>query len=76
MDFCSYMKTSSVLCLVSANNCALEKVSPSVAEELSFEVSFSETIVIDDKEKEKQKKQRIKKDDCILPVSSNTRMTK
>ncbi|XP_040209927.1 rho GTPase-activating protein 28 isoform X1 [Rana temporaria] len=52
---------------VTSNNCALEKVSPSVAEELSFEVSFSETIVIDDKEKEKQKKQRIKKDDCILP---------
>ncbi|PIO30980.1 hypothetical protein AB205_0206390 [Aquarana catesbeiana] len=57
---------------VTSNNCA----SPSVAEELSFEVSFSETIVIDDKEKEKQKKQRIKKDDCILPVSSYTGLTK
>ncbi|XP_018409471.1 PREDICTED: rho GTPase-activating protein 28 [Nanorana parkeri] len=52
---------------ITSNNCALEKVSPSVAEELSFEVSFSETIVIDDKDKEKQKKHRIKKDDCILP---------
>ncbi|CAH2284848.1 rho GTPase-activating 28 [Pelobates cultripes] len=52
---------------VTSNSCVLEKSSPSVAEELSFEASFSETIVLDDKEKEMQKNQRIKKEDCILP---------
>ncbi|XP_063307613.1 rho GTPase-activating protein 28 [Pelobates fuscus] len=52
---------------VSSNSCVLEKSSPSIAEELSFEASFSETIVLDDKEKEMQKNQRIKKEDCILP---------
>ncbi|XP_063779579.1 rho GTPase-activating protein 28 isoform X1 [Pseudophryne corroboree] len=52
---------------VTSNSCAFEKISQSVAEELSFEVSFSETIVIDDKEKERQKNQRLKRDDCILP---------
>ncbi|XP_068093306.1 rho GTPase-activating protein 28 isoform X2 [Hyperolius riggenbachi] len=52
---------------VTTNNCGLEKVNPSVAEELSFEVSFSETIVVDHKEKEKQRNHRIKKDDCVLP---------
>ncbi|KAM4706287.1 rho GTPase-activating protein 28 isoform 2-T2 [Rhinophrynus dorsalis] len=52
---------------ITTNNCTLEKASTSVAEELSFEVSFSEAIVIDDKEKESQKNQRIKKDDSALP---------
>uniref|UniRef100_A0A8C5PJ47 Rho GTPase activating protein 28 n=1 Tax=Leptobrachium leishanense TaxID=445787 RepID=A0A8C5PJ47_9ANUR len=52
---------------VTSNSCPLEKASPSVAEELSFEVSFSESIVWDEKEKELQKKHRIKKEDCILP---------
>ncbi|XP_073535164.1 rho GTPase-activating protein 28 isoform X2 [Phyllobates terribilis] len=50
---------------VTPNSCTLEKINPAVAEELSFEVSFSEAIVTDDKEK--QLNQRIKKDDCILP---------
>ncbi|XP_077126345.1 rho GTPase-activating protein 28 isoform X2 [Ranitomeya variabilis] len=50
---------------VTPNSCTLEKINPAVAEELSFEVSFSEAIVTDDKEK--QPNQRIKKDDCILP---------
>ncbi|KAM8967778.1 rho GTPase-activating protein 28 [Pelodytes ibericus] len=52
---------------VTSNSYVFEKISPSVAEELSFEVSFSETIVVDDKEKERQKNQRFKKEDCILP---------
>ncbi|XP_075069427.1 rho GTPase-activating protein 28 isoform X1 [Mixophyes fleayi] len=52
---------------VTSNSCALEKINQSVAEELSFELSFSETIVIDDKEKERQKKQRMKREDCVLP---------
>ncbi|CAJ0966333.1 unnamed protein product [Ranitomeya imitator] len=52
---------------VTPNSCTLEKINPAVAEELSFEVSFSEAIVTDDKEK--QPNQRIKKDDCILPIS-------
>ncbi|XP_030069075.1 rho GTPase-activating protein 28 isoform X2 [Microcaecilia unicolor] len=43
------------------------KDSPSIAEELSFEVSFSESIVVDDKKREYQKNQRIKKDDSALP---------
>nr|XP_033789901.1 rho GTPase-activating protein 28 isoform X3 [Geotrypetes seraphini] len=43
------------------------KGNPSIAEELSFEVSFSESIVVDDKKKEYQKNQRIKKDDSALP---------
>ncbi|KAG9479043.1 hypothetical protein GDO78_012614 [Eleutherodactylus coqui] len=50
---------------VTSNSCTLEKINPAVAEELSFEISFSETIITDDKEK--QMNQRIKKDDCILP---------
>ncbi|KAM9307640.1 rho GTPase-activating protein 28 [Gastrophryne carolinensis] len=50
---------------VTSNNCSLEKVSPSVAEELSFEVSFSESITID--KEEKQRNHRIKKEDCVLP---------
>ncbi|XP_069476794.1 rho GTPase-activating protein 28 isoform X2 [Ambystoma mexicanum] len=45
----------------------LEKASPSVAEELSFEVSFSEAIVVDHKIRECPKTQRIKKDDSALP---------
>ncbi|XP_078543664.1 rho GTPase-activating protein 28 isoform X2 [Lissotriton helveticus] len=45
----------------------LEKASPSVAEELSFEVSFSEAIAGDNKIQEIPKNQRIKKDDSALP---------
>ncbi|XP_029446890.1 rho GTPase-activating protein 28 isoform X2 [Rhinatrema bivittatum] len=55
---------------VNTNNfldCGLDKDSPSVAEELSFEVSFSESVVVDDKKREYQKNQRIKKDDSALP---------
>ncbi|KAJ1204277.1 hypothetical protein NDU88_008058 [Pleurodeles waltl] len=45
----------------------LEKASPSVAEELSFEASFSEAIAVDNKIQEFPKNQRIKKDDSALP---------
>ncbi|KAM4687890.1 rho GTPase-activating protein 28 [Discoglossus pictus] len=48
-------------------SCVVEKSNPSIAEELSFEVTFSEAIVIDDKDKDCQKNQRIKKDDSALP---------
>ncbi|OCT56498.1 rho GTPase-activating protein 28 isoform X1 [Xenopus laevis] len=49
------------------NSCSIEKPSPSVAEELSFEVSFSEAVVVDGKDKDCEKNQRIKKDDSALP---------
>ncbi|KAG8442155.1 hypothetical protein GDO86_011090 [Hymenochirus boettgeri] len=50
---------------VTNTSCTLEKPCPSVAEELSFEISFSEAIV--DGDKESQKNQRIRKEDSALP---------
>ncbi|MEE6464423.1 hypothetical protein FKM82_006255 [Ascaphus truei] len=52
---------------VHSGSCTLEKASPSLAEELSFEASFSEAIVVDHEEKESKKNPRIKKDDSALP---------
>ncbi|XP_044522726.1 rho GTPase-activating protein 28 [Gracilinanus agilis] len=47
-------------------DCGLDKDTPSVAEELSFEVSFSESITEIPKEKEGPKTQRFKKEDSSL----------
>ncbi|XP_027702920.1 rho GTPase-activating protein 28-like isoform X4 [Vombatus ursinus] len=47
-------------------DCGLDKDTPSVAEELSFEVSFSESITEIPKEKEGLKSQRFKKEDSSL----------
>ncbi|XP_007487754.1 rho GTPase-activating protein 28 isoform X3 [Monodelphis domestica] len=47
-------------------DCGLDKDTPSVAEELSFEVSFSESITEIPKEKEGLKTQRFKKEDSSL----------
>ncbi|XP_028922391.1 rho GTPase-activating protein 28 isoform X2 [Ornithorhynchus anatinus] len=54
---------------VNSNSCldfGLEKDTPSVAEELSFELSFSECITEVPKEKESQKIQKFKKEDSSL----------
>uniref|UniRef100_A0A8C3TK16 Rho GTPase activating protein 28 n=1 Tax=Chelydra serpentina TaxID=8475 RepID=A0A8C3TK16_CHESE len=48
-------------------DCGLDKDSPSVTEELSYEVSFSESITVLPKNRERQKNQRFKKDDSALP---------
>uniref|UniRef100_A0A8B9NX75 Rho GTPase activating protein 28 n=1 Tax=Apteryx owenii TaxID=8824 RepID=A0A8B9NX75_APTOW len=56
--------------LFSANSCldcGLDKGSPSVTEELSYEVSFSESVTVVPKTREWQKNQRFKKDDSALP---------
>uniref|UniRef100_A0A8D0KWU0 Rho GTPase activating protein 28 n=1 Tax=Strix occidentalis caurina TaxID=311401 RepID=A0A8D0KWU0_STROC len=58
--------------LFSANSCldcGLDKGSPSITEELSYEVSFSESITIFAKTQEWPKNQRFKKEDSALPVS-------
>ncbi|XP_026517002.1 rho GTPase-activating protein 28 isoform X1 [Terrapene carolina triunguis] len=55
---------------VSSNSCldcGLDKDSPSVTEELSYEVSFSESITVVPKNRERQNNQRFKKDDSALP---------
>ncbi|KAM7177000.1 rho GTPase-activating protein 28 isoform 1-T1 [Macrochelys suwanniensis] len=55
---------------VSSNSCldcGLDKDSPSVTEELSYEVSFSESITVLPKNRDRQKNQRFKKDDSALP---------
>ncbi|NXJ92785.1 RHG28 protein, partial [Corythaixoides concolor] len=55
---------------VSSNSCldcGLDKGSPSVTEELSYEVSFSESITVLLKSQEWLKKQRFKKEDSALP---------
>ncbi|XP_067403674.1 rho GTPase-activating protein 28 isoform X2 [Emydura macquarii macquarii] len=55
---------------VSSNGCldyGLDKDSPSVTEELSYEVSFSESITVVPKNRERQNKQKFKKDDSALP---------
>ncbi|XP_039382972.1 rho GTPase-activating protein 28 isoform X7 [Mauremys reevesii] len=55
---------------VSSNSCldcGLDKDSPSVKEELSYEVSFSESITVVPKNRERQNNQRFKKDDSALP---------
>uniref|UniRef100_A0A8D0L2Z8 Rho GTPase activating protein 28 n=1 Tax=Sphenodon punctatus TaxID=8508 RepID=A0A8D0L2Z8_SPHPU len=48
-------------------NCGLDKDSSSVTEELSFEVSFSESITEVPTHREQTKNQRFKKDDSALP---------
>lgn len=58
--------------LFSANSCldcGLDKGSPSVTEELSYEVSFSESITVLPKTQEWTKNQRFRKEDSALPVS-------
>uniref|UniRef100_A0A8C0B9W9 Rho GTPase activating protein 28 n=1 Tax=Buteo japonicus TaxID=224669 RepID=A0A8C0B9W9_9AVES len=50
-------------------DCGLNKGSPSVTEELSYEVSFSESITVLPKTQEWPKNQRFKKEDSALPVS-------
>uniref|UniRef100_A0A452H545 Rho-GAP domain-containing protein n=1 Tax=Gopherus agassizii TaxID=38772 RepID=A0A452H545_9SAUR len=55
---------------VSSNSCldcGLDKDSPSVTEELSYEVSFSESITVVPKNRERHNNQRFKKDDSALP---------
>ncbi|CAM4587237.1 rho GTPase-activating protein 28 isoform X2 [Lepidochelys kempii] len=55
---------------VSSNSCldcGLDKDSPSVTEELSYEVSFSESISVVPKNRERQNNLRFKKDDSALP---------
>ncbi|NXC16327.1 RHG28 protein, partial [Corythaeola cristata] len=55
---------------VSSNSCldcGLDKGSPSVTEELSYEVSFSESITVLLKSQEWLKTQRFKKEDSALP---------
>ncbi|XP_043395775.1 rho GTPase-activating protein 28 isoform X3 [Chelonia mydas] len=55
---------------VSSNSCldcGLDKDSPSVTEELSYEVSFSESITVVPKNRERQNNLRFKKDDSALP---------
>ncbi|XP_032661110.1 rho GTPase-activating protein 28 isoform X1 [Chelonoidis abingdonii] len=55
---------------VSSNSCldcGLDKDSPSVTEELSYEVSFSESITVIPKNRERQNNQRFRKDDSALP---------
>ncbi|KFP30164.1 Rho GTPase-activating protein 28, partial [Colius striatus] len=55
---------------VSVNSCVdcrLDKGSPSVTEELSYEVSFSESIMVLPKPQEWPKNQRFKKEDSALP---------
>nr|XP_020649144.1 rho GTPase-activating protein 28 [Pogona vitticeps] len=51
----------------SANHLECDKDSPLVKEELSFAVSFSESIVTIPKHREWQKNQRFKKDESALP---------
>ncbi|KFQ37213.1 Rho GTPase-activating protein 28, partial [Merops nubicus] len=58
-DFCHLAKS----CL----DCGLAKGSPSVTEELSYEISFSESITILPKIQERPKNQRFKKEDSALP---------
>ncbi|KFP91032.1 Rho GTPase-activating protein 28, partial [Apaloderma vittatum] len=58
-DFCHLANS----CL----DCRLDKGSPSVTEELSYEVSFSESITILPKTQEQLKNQRFKKEDSALP---------
>uniref|UniRef100_A0A8C0IWI5 Rho GTPase activating protein 28 n=1 Tax=Chelonoidis abingdonii TaxID=106734 RepID=A0A8C0IWI5_CHEAB len=48
-------------------DCGLDKDSPSVTEELSYEVSFSESITVIPKNRERQNNQRFRKDDSALP---------
>ncbi|KAM9164065.1 rho GTPase-activating protein 28 isoform 4-T4 [Pangshura tecta] len=48
-------------------DCGLDKDSPSVREELSYEISFSESITEVPKNRERQNNQRFKKDDSALP---------
>ncbi|XP_074843516.1 rho GTPase-activating protein 28 isoform X3 [Carettochelys insculpta] len=59
----AWKSVSSNSCL----DCGLEKDSPSVTEELSYEVSFSESITVVPKNRERQNNQRFKKDDSALP---------
>uniref|UniRef100_A0A8B9FSN2 Rho GTPase activating protein 28 n=1 Tax=Amazona collaria TaxID=241587 RepID=A0A8B9FSN2_9PSIT len=56
-------------CDSSVSNCGLDKDSPYVTEELSYEVSFSESITVLPKNQEWTKNQRFKKEDSALPVS-------
>ncbi|KFQ34288.1 Rho GTPase-activating protein 28, partial [Mesitornis unicolor] len=58
-DFCHLANS----CL----DCGLDKSSPSVTEELSYEVSFSESITVLPKTQERPKNQRFKKEDYALP---------
>ncbi|KFO13598.1 Rho GTPase-activating protein 28, partial [Balearica regulorum gibbericeps] len=58
-DFCHLANS----CL----DCGLDKGSPSVTEELSYEVSFSESITVLPKTQEWPKNQRFKKEDSALP---------
>uniref|UniRef100_A0A663ERI5 Rho GTPase activating protein 28 n=2 Tax=Aquila chrysaetos chrysaetos TaxID=223781 RepID=A0A663ERI5_AQUCH len=48
-------------------DCGLDKGSPSVTEEISYEVSFSESITVLPKTQEWPKNQRFKKEDSALP---------
>ncbi|XP_072708816.1 rho GTPase-activating protein 28 isoform X5 [Ciconia boyciana] len=55
---------------VSSNSCldcGLDKGSPSITEELSYEVSFSESVMVLPKTQEWPKNQRFKKEDSALP---------
>ncbi|NXY41039.1 RHG28 protein, partial [Ceuthmochares aereus] len=58
-----WKSVSSKSCL----DCGLDKGSPSVTEELSYEVSFSESITVLPKTQEWPKPQRFKKEDSALP---------
>ncbi|XP_075777066.1 rho GTPase-activating protein 28 isoform X4 [Pelodiscus sinensis] len=59
----AWTSVSSNSCL----DCGLDKDSPSVTEELSYEVSFSESITVVPKSRERQNNQRFKKDDSASP---------
>ncbi|NWS21487.1 RHG28 protein, partial [Pachyramphus minor] len=48
-------------------DCGLDKGSPSITEELSYDVSFSESITVLPKTQQWPKNQRFKKDDSTLP---------
>ncbi|XP_053106623.1 rho GTPase-activating protein 28 isoform X2 [Hemicordylus capensis] len=51
----------------SYRKCEFDKDSQSVTEELSFEISFSESIMVIPKHREWHKNQRLKKDESALP---------
>ncbi|NWI78201.1 RHG28 protein, partial [Dryoscopus gambensis] len=58
-----WKSVSSKSCL----DCGIDKGSPSITEELSYEVSFSESITVLPKTQEWPKNQRFKKEDSTLP---------
>ncbi|KFP40865.1 Rho GTPase-activating protein 28, partial [Chlamydotis macqueenii] len=63
-DFCH---PSSIFLIFLCLDCGLDKGSPSITEELSYEVSFSESITVLPKTQEWPKNQRFKKEESALP---------